>query len=220
MQLLLMYTYYMVILLTLVIGIHKYTLLSLAFRFILWLLGITVVSEITAEVLRQLEYYDERYTLYHIYAVIQLILLTFFFVASLKHTITIQLKFSVLILSTFTALLNIWLLQPIYSINSNFLILESLVVNTFSLYYIYKQLRSNSTTYLFQNPNIQLAILLLILWSTTFFFWAFIEVLYHEGWRYTSIIINAHIIINILVYAGIAAVFYFYPKKHIAHGNS
>ena len=220
MQTSLLYIYYVSLAIAAIISVMRFYLSDAPMRVLSVLLSLTFCSEMLSFILLKQEEYQLRYPVIHIYSIIQLFLVVLFFLLAIKPYHQRKLIILAVTLCPLIGLLNIFFLQPVDSINSNMLMFESFVVTTLCLYYIYREVKNYSRSNLFTSGYAQIVLILLLSWSTTFFFWAFIELLYHEEWKYSSTIINAHIIINILVYAGIAAVFYFYPKKQIAHGNS
>ncbi|MCB0695942.1 MAG: hypothetical protein KDC07_01175, partial [Chitinophagaceae bacterium] len=64
-----------------------------------------------------------------------------------------------------------------------------------------------------------ITLLLLLLWSTSFFFWAFIAVLYKEGWAYTEIVSYTHLTINIIVYLGIGITLFYNSRNLLNHDH-
>lgn len=182
-------------------------------RMITAFLVLTFCSELLSFILLKQEEYRLRYSVYHVYNIVQLLLISLFFVYAIKPYRYRRFIILSLFLSPLVGVANMLFLQPINSINSNMLMFESFVITSLSLYLLYHRVKNYKHTNIFKNTDTQIALVLLLSWSTTFFFWAFIEILYDSDWKYSSTIINTHIIINILVYASIAAVFYFYPKK-------
>jgi hypothetical protein len=80
-------------------------------------------------------------------------------------------------------------------------------------------LKNDKVNNIFLSPYFWLCVIWLVEWSSTFFFWAFIKILYHSHWQYMNLMLNFNNIINIIVYAGIVTVLLYYPKKSIAIEN-
>jgi hypothetical protein len=101
-------------------------------------------------------------------------------------------------------------LQPITELNSNMLMAESLCFITLSMYFMYRILKDESIENIFRHPHFQVAIICLVLWACTIFFWAFILVLYQSHWKYLGKVISVQITVDMLIYIGYAATLYFY----------
>lgn len=211
--------YYILLLVTTTIGLLRYRQVDRATQAIVMVLGLTTVSEGLSYLAVQLGAYGIRYTIYHVYNVLQALLLTRFFIYALRPRHSRSLLLAAYVTWPLLGLLNALFLQPCDKLNTNILLLETFCLATLSLYYIYTVVRSDIATNIFRHPHFQLAIICLISWSGTFFFWAFIGILYHEQWPYTDLVMYSHALLNILTYAAIAAVIWYYPKQTAAHAH-
>lgn len=213
MQSVLLYLYYTVLCSATIVGLYNSRRFDKSLHVILYLLMLTTVSEVLSYILLKNEKHIVRYGLFHCFNILQLIIICMFFIFTAKPVYQKRLVILTCIVCPCIGILNIVYLQPIHIINSNMLMFESFVITTLCLYLIYHKLKTDKQSNIFSSPYVQIAILFLISWSSTFFFWAFIEILYDTEWEYSYIIMHSHTILNILVYAGIAAVFFFHPKK-------
>lgn len=205
--------YYLFLVLSIFIGLSRYKQFDPAMQIIVVWLLIIAIAELSTYIFIKTERHSTKYIVFHISSVVEMILLTAFFIRLLKPPHYALLMRINIIGWPIVGGLNILLLQPITHINTNMLMLESFSIITLSLYFIYRILKNDQTERLFNNPHFWLSVLWLILWSATFFFWAFIKILYRNQWAYVDTIMNIHAIINLIVYAGITAVLFFYPKK-------
>ncbi len=218
MQTIIFSVYYAILLLATIIGITRNRRLDTALRFIVILLILTVISESASYILVEFKEYGIRYGVFHIYSVLQLILVSLYFIYAIKPYHYRKLVLVACILCPLIGILNIIYLQPIDKLNNYMLMVESLAINTMSLYYVYWLIKRHITQNLFKLSHFQITLSLLTLWSSTFFFWALVPVLDDSNWEYLKLATYIHAIINILVYSGIALVLYTQNKISTAHG--
>lgn len=207
MQTVIFSVYYIILLLATMTGIILYKRMNTALRFIVILLLLTVISEATSYILVKLEAYGLRYTVFHVYNILQLLMITQFFIYAIKPYHYRKLIIVASVLSPLIGILNIIYLQPIDKLNTNMLMFESVAINTMALYFIYYTIRNTGTRNIFKDIHVRIALLLLIMWSSTFFFWAFISVLFIGQWQYVNFASYVFMGVNIITYGGIGSVF-------------
>ena len=213
MQEVLFVIYYSCIVLSVIIGIRRYGEFDRATRALVALLFVIAVCEFIAFILYKTKHYTERPVVYHFACILRLILVTIYFIRLLKPSGTNKLIATILFLWPAIGLLNIAFLQPITALNTNMLMVESFSVITMSLYSIYWMIKSDQEVGVFINTHFWICIIWCILFSSTFFFWAFIKILYKNHWTHMNTVLTLQVFINVLVYFGIALVLFFYPKK-------
>jgi hypothetical protein len=98
------------------------------------------------------------------------------------------------------ALINIRYFQPLTSLNSNILLLESFCITAMAMIALYKMLLSERILNVLRHPYFIVWSILLVYWSASYFYWAFIEILYRNNWHY-PLIDAAQTILNIAEYA-------------------
>lgn len=219
MQTTLIFIYYTIILLAAITAVVKYKQLDNALRSIAILLMLTVLSESVSYILMGLNEYNFRNVVYHLFSMVQLILISVFFIINIKPNNSRKLIWGAVVTSIATGTLNIIFLQPICTMNSNMLMFESFAIITMTLYYIYRRIKIGVVVNMFKHAHFIISLLLLLLWSGSFFFWAFISVLYDEGWAYTTTVTNIHLIINIIVYLGIGLTILYTNRQKLNHDN-
>lgn len=217
MQLIIFSVYYIILLLAAITGIIRYRHLDTALRFIVILLMLTVTSETASYILVELKEYGMRYSFFHIYSILQLLLISLFFIYAIKPYHYRKLIVVASALSPLMGILNIIYLQPIDKLNTNMLMFESFAINAMSLFYIYWAVKNTSIKRLFKHAHFQMSLLFIFIWSCTFFFWAFISVLYIGEWKYVNYASYVIMMVNIIVYGGIGLTIYHYPIKY--NGN-
>jgi len=210
--------YYIVLLLATITGIILYRRLDTALRFIVILLILTLVSEAASYILVKSESYGLRYTVFHVYNILQLLLITQFFIYAIKPYHYRKLIIAASALCPLIGILNIIYLQPIDKLNTNMLMFESFAINSMALYFIYHTIKNTGTRNIFKDIHVRIALLLLIMWSSTFFFWAFISVLFIGQWQYVNFASYLFMGVNMIMYAGIGSVFIQLTKKKIVNG--
>jgi hypothetical protein len=209
----LFYPYYTSVIFAFFAGLLMYKRHDVPARVITLLLLITAVSEYCCRITVIRQQYDTRNAIYHVYNVVQAILLSAYFIYIIKPRYYQRYLVVCSLLWPVLGIANIVFFQPLPELNYNMLMLESLCFITASLYFIYLSLKNSKGTYLFSRPHFKLTGILLTLWSTTFFFWSTIGILYQKQWKHTVVLMYAQTIFNILIYLAIAAVLFFYPKK-------
>lgn len=194
-----------------VISITRYKVVDTSAKFIVALLLLTSFSETVA-------YYISITTknnlfIYHIYSPIQLLLLSIFY----NYTITFFKPKNIGLLIGVTGviasiLFSILFQNPTSSLNTYFLVLESLLIIGMTLCYFYDFLNTTHTTKQFTTPNFWIACILLIYWSFTFFRWSVGVAIPSISLENTKWINYMMYFINMVTYTGFGLVFLFYRK--------
>ncbi len=205
--------YYTVVLTALIVGMAKYRQLDKAMQVVVLLLLLTAIGEMLSYITSEMKAYFIRNRIFHVDCIIEIFLISLFFIYAIKPKHYRKLIVLTVIVWPTMGILNIFLLQSFDTFNENMLMLESFSTITMSLYFIYWLLKNDRVKNIFAYPHFWVAILWLLMWSITFFFWAFVRVLYSERWPYIDTAMHIQAIVNIVAYAGIAAVLILYPKN-------
>jgi len=205
--------YYGCIVVAAIVGIIRYRSLNTAMRMMAILMVITSISEGCAFIADLQKKYAIRYIVYNFYIPMEAFFFTAYFIYALKPHNYRQFIVYAAILWPLLSMINILFLQPVDTLNSHIPMLESFCFITASLYFIYYILKDDRVENIFRHPHFQMSIISLVMWSSTIFFWAFIQILYRSHWRFAPIVMHVHIIINMLLYLSIAAAFYFYRSN-------
>jgi hypothetical protein len=174
---------------------------------------VTTVSEICSYLLTFNNLYRVRYALYHGYNVAQAVIISSYYIALVAVNNKRKLFVWSTIIWLLTGLLNMLFLQPLNSLNNNILMIESFSFITMSLFVVYRRLRDSRSNHIFRDSHFQIAGVFLILWSSSYFFWAFVKILYGARWPYMKTVMHVMEIINIGVYSGFGLILFFYPKN-------
>lgn len=197
------------------VGIRSYTHLNRSLRLMAILLIVTCVSESCSYLAYVQEKYLFRYALYHIYNVIQAIVISTYFIFAIKPYHHRKFVIANIVFWPIAGALNISFLQPIDGLNSNMLMLESFGFISMSLYSIYRLLRNDKHNNIFSNSHFWIAVISLVAWSCTLFFWATVKILYRNHWKYVEQMMVSQVIIGMLSYLAIAATLFFHFKNKL-----
>jgi len=204
------YIYLCFLLVGTVTGVVKYRIVDRASRLICLLLLLTLAAEISTTVLYKLGY--SKYPVYHVFNVIEITVITLYFlnVSGLRQ----KAALSVASITCYIVLAacNTIFLQPIDTLNSNFITLESFLIIGMMLFSIYRIMIDDNVAEVTRYPHFWIVLSLLIYFTSTFFFWPCIRILYRQKSPYYNIIASSQVVINAAAYAMITTVLLLYPK--------
>lgn len=203
--------YFTILIATIIAGFVNYKNLDKPVRIILLYLGITLIAEAVA-------YYSARefknnLLVYHIYNPIQLAVLLIFF-QSIIHTFKrYKIGFITAIAGFVLSVINSLFFQnPLYKLNTYFLVVESIILISISLFYFYYYLNLDYARSKSERSNFVISCILLIFWSFTFFYWVAglsIRTSLSDHGVWMKFMIMG---ISIITYTGFGLVFLFYRK--------
>lgn len=202
--------YQTIICLASIIGLVHYKIMDRAFQLLVIYMIVTFCSEGIAIYCAYV--YKNNLPIYHVYALVQYLLLAAYYIHSLKALNRRKIKWLILILGVFFTLVNTSFIQhPLKQLNTNFIVFESFVIILLSLYSFYYLIDEDNIDVKY-NPNFWITSLLLIFWSFTFFYWLVGVALYNSMIN-KPIWLDAMITaINLLTYSGFGIIFLLYPK--------
>ena len=195
---------------TVLAGLFKYKIFDAATRVLWILLVLTAISEWIGFAM-----YNKN-PVYHIYAVVCMVLMSVYFLLVIKSRRVVL--YSVLYSAAWVllAVANCYLFQPLHSLNSNILILMSFSIIAMGLFALFKIMIDDSIVNLAKYPHFFFWMFFLIFWSGTFFFWAYIKILNEEHYPFLEYVLDFQVLLNLFVYTGIGLTLFFYPKKSIS----
>lgn len=196
-----------------IVGIARYRSLETSMRMIVAFLLLTCGSELCSYFLSTNKNFDTRDAVYHFYNIIQAFLISAYFIFAIKPEKNFKILIASAVVWPIIGILNALFLQPINSLNNNMLMVESFAFVTMSLYLIYRILQNEGIMNIFSYPHFLIAVLFLLLWSTSYFFWAFVKILYTAKWQHMQSVMYLQAVVNIIFYSGIGLVLFFYPKN-------
>lgn len=203
------YTYFTVLAALFVLGAVRYKMLDKGSKLIFYLVCLSLLCESVTAITFDLPYF--KMPTYHVYNVLQLMVITWYFL----HTVHLRNK----VLYIFSCVLyvgieigNDILYQPLRKFNSNFIIFECLLIIPMALYALYKILVNDDIEKMNRYVHFWFWTFLLVFFSSSFFFWPFVVYFYKHSQLYYNISSYTHLIVNLIVYAGIFVTFLKYPK--------
>lgn len=205
--------YYLSIIAAVVASLLKYTYLDRPVRILAFLLSVTALSEFLSYMAYTSEKYEVKNTLYHFYNASQAILYSLYFIYTIKPYNHRKYVRAAILTWILVGAANVNFLQPLTELNTNMILLESFAFVSMSLYYIYNRITVADNGRVLSEPKLIFAIIFLVNWSSTLFFWATIKILYRNHWKYIQTMMDMQVIIGTIVYTSIAATILMYPKK-------
>jgi len=205
--------YYLSIVAAVVAITLKYKHLDRPVRILAFLLCVTAVSEFFCYFAYSSQVFTVRNAVYHFYSIIQAVLYSLYFIYALKPYLPSKYVLAVILIWITVGMANAACLQPLTELNTNMLLLESFAFITLSLYYIYNRITIVDNGSVLREPKFIFAIIFLINWASTLFFWATIKILYRSHWKYIQTMMDMQVLIGTLVYTSIAVTITMYPKK-------
>jgi hypothetical protein len=200
-------------------GLVRYKVLDNAMRTFVALLCLSCLSELMSYYCYKNELFETRNAIYHGVSAIEMVFYAAYFLKLLKPARQhVWMKIAAM-LSILICAANAYFFESLKLVNANILMLQSFLVITMSLYAIYSILKTEVDHSIFQNPHVWICILWLVWWSCTFFFWAFLKILYSLNWIHMELVLRLQIIMLIGIYIGIATVLIFYKetRKNIGY---
>jgi hypothetical protein len=205
----LFYVYLLIVAATCVTGFIRYRRLDKGTRVILAILVLTIISEGLSALGDYFIYYKSYF--YHVFNLLQLMLITTYF----ANTIKFRNKGIIAIVCLFYVVLEVLndiFFQPLTKLNTNFISLECLLIVPMALYSLFRILIDDSIEKLQTYVHFWLWTILLLLFSSSFFFWQFVVYFYKHNELFYNISNYIHQIANLILYTGIFLVFLYYPK--------
>lgn len=194
------------ILLTAIIaGLVRWKNMDKALRIFWVLVSLSFMSEITALYCKHL--FGTKAPVYHFFSIAELFLISLYFIYSLSlaykrwHIALIALVCLTLGLS------NLYFFQPLLRYNTNMLMIECVLIIAMALFALFRILLRDDLVKIFQYPHFKIWIALLVLWTSTFFFWALLSYLREKNPAYYSVIATGQVLINLFFYSYIALIF-------------
>ncbi len=204
-------TYFTVLIGAVIIGSINYKNIDTPLRITLFYLIVTALAETVAfYCAKELK---NNLLVYHIYNPIQLAILSLFY-NSIIHTFKrYRVGYSIAIAGLVLSIINALFFQnPLSSLNTYFLVAESIIIVGLSLYYFYYYLHLDYITSKSVRSHFVISCILLIFWSFTFFYWLAglsIRITLSDQGAWMKFMIMG---ISIITYTGFGLVFLFYRK--------
>ena len=205
---LILITYLIILGVDVTIGLLKYNILDRPLKVMFWMLFFCLVSEIVSSFL-----YNKIHTkapVYHFFSIVELTTLAYYFLFIVKSNPPKWILIFIPAISIFLGLGNLILFQPLKIYNTNMLLMESVLISGMALYALFIIMKRDEILDLISYPHFRISIALLILWTATFFFWAFLSYLKKSNPDYYRIVALGQSSLNIATYSFIGYAYYKY----------
>lgn len=155
---------------------------------------------------------DDRLPVYHLYSLVEIILLTLYFFTTIKLKKPVLFALLVVVYVA-VAVVNVLYFQPLRSLNSNYITFNCLMAIPMSLYSLYKILIDDSIEKVQYHVHFWFWTSFLIYYSSSFFFWQFVGYFYRTNRQFYRLSLYMHSVLNIMTYSGIFLTMLLYPQK-------
>lgn len=180
-------------------------------RLIVILILATTLSEIIAHIL--LIRTTNNLVVYHIFTATEFLLLSAYFNSIVSFFKKKKIGLVIGIIGCLISIFNSIYIQPYNTtFNTNFLVIESIVLVTFCLCYFYDFLKTTHKTSKYITPQFWIACILLTFWSFTSLRWILEMAAPGLVKRNIEVIRTMMYVINMITYTGFGLVFLFYKK--------
>jgi hypothetical protein len=173
------------------------------------LLGVTFLNECVAFAFAKL--FGNNMPVYGVFNLIQMTLLGLYFNRAIDRFRARNIGLKLALVGVLIGLANLIFFQPLTAFNSYFLLLESIAVISFCLFLFARLMLQPEGGPVLSNPHFWIATILTFFWSVTFFYWGvreYIIAAHHDKFWIAGVLL---IVVNMVTYAGLGAVFLFYP---------
>lgn len=209
------YTIIAVIGLSFITGVSQYKRLDASSKYIVILTGFSFLCEILAHFFAV--YAKNNYPIYNLYSIVEFFLLTAYFNSVVTALGRNNVGLLIGAIGVVFGILNLLLLQPVNTFNSNFLFIEGFVIIGLSLYSFYDVLIRDDDIILNRMPTFWFNSVFLIYWSATYLTWPVYN-LVQLTFNINPLYIDTSLwFVSLLMYSIISIVFIRYNKLKAQH---
>lgn len=180
---------------------------------LIWLVFITEVLAWYAAL-----QFKNNMPVYLIYGFIEIALISLYFNYSIKVFRKYNIGFYIAAVVIFMGILNTLFIQPLKTLNTNYIFLESLIVVSMALFSIYRLIiEDKSNLKLNKEVHFWFPCIFILEWCGNFLSWGLYDY-FQKEMKDSAYILNYSLyVVNIIVYISFAAVLFFYPKMKQKH---
>jgi hypothetical protein len=201
--------YFILLSLSLVLSYTQKAFLAPADKWIGILLLLTITSEAVAEVMARK--FGNNLHVYHFYNPLEFLVICFYFNERIKALKRRHIGIWIGISGILLSVLNSIYLQPTNTINSNFLMLEAAVIIALCIYAFYCMIKEGYE-HVIHHTQFWVASIFIFYRSFVFFYWGTYSVFAENFKPFAYLLVYMLWTVNILTYAGFAALFIRYRK--------
>jgi hypothetical protein len=211
------YLYLMALAITFASGLRIFRNAEPAIRTIIILVGLTLLVESSGMAAAKI--YKGNLQLYYSFSVVHFILVCLYFHQSVAMFRQKKIAIAVMAAGVILFILNLLFLQPFNSLNSNFMLIEAILIIGMCMLSFYRLMVEHEYLSLKRHPHFWITSILLVFWSVTFLNWGLYDTLEatmdKERWK----VHFAVIVFDIITYSSICLVFILYKRMRYRHGT-
>jgi hypothetical protein len=193
------FTFYLIILILInYVGFKKYCYLDEALRVFVILMFLTLINELISFTLQVSDLF--KAPLSHVFSIFELSLLIIFYLKCRFKQIKPYCEILAFLVASFLGLTNFLFFQSLFVYNSYMIMTESVIITSMALLFMFDLLKRDELTNVFSNTHFRIWVSELVLWSSMFFYWAFILFIQKINPTYVSFLNVFQISINLSVY--------------------
>lgn len=157
--------------------------------------------------------FKNNLAVYAIYGFFEIALVSLYFNYSIKVFRKHNIGFYIASVVILMGILNTIFIQPLNTLNTNYIFLECLVVVSMSLFSIYRLIiEDKNNLKLSKEVHFWFPCIFILEWCGNFLSWGLYDYFQEEMKDSAYILNNSLYVVNIIVYLSFAAVIFFYPK--------
>lgn len=174
------------------------------------LVGVTCLNEWLAFTAARI--FHNNMPIYAVFNLIQLLVLGSYFDRIVDSFQAGNIGFKLALLGVAIGIADIIFIQPLNAFNSYFLLLESIAIISFSLFFFARLMLRKDGESILSNPHFWITCLLTFFWSFTFFYWGLRDYMLSAHPNNFEIAFSLLLAVNILTYGCMSVIFLVYPS--------
>ncbi|HYD22715.1 MAG TPA: hypothetical protein VEB40_14635 [Flavipsychrobacter sp.] len=210
----LFFIYLGVIFLAILGGAYKLRSKDTASKILVALLCLTLASELIAH-WAAIKYRNNMFV-YHIFSPIQLIVLGVYFDKVVGRLHKKRIATTIGIVAAIAAVVNTAFFQSLKTLNSNFLLLEGLIIMALALY-AFQLILSDDKINIYRYGHFWMIVILIFFWSVTYTTWALHSVLKVKKLFVMPLVTHLLWTVNVITYSAIGFVLLYFSGKRLAN---
>lgn len=195
----------LVIFATITLALKRYRYIDRPLKIFLGLLVSSFLSELAGIYSEYL--YNNKAPVYHIFSILELFLICTYYIYCIKNNSQLPLVLSAFLMSILLGLGNLVFFQKFTEYNTNMLMIECVIIIGMSLFSLFKIVQKEDVISIVTYPHFHITIAMLLLWTSTFFFWAFLNYFKTSNAFNYEVIGTGQVIVNLIIYCYIGFVF-------------
>lgn len=205
----LVYSYLLTLSACCALSLWRFQYLDKGGKVIAVLISITCLNEWLAFTAARI--FHNNMPVYAVFNLIQLLVLGSYFDRIIDSFRTGSTGLKLALLGVGIGIADIIFIQPLSAFNSYFLLLESIAIISFSLFFFARLMLRKDSESILSNPHFWITCVLTFFWSFTFFYWGLRDYMLSTHPDKFEIAFSLLLGVNILTYACMGVIFLIYP---------